>query len=427
MPRNASRPLTSAFSISQPRSQGPQPAQHDRPLWPSDVAYLLLARVLSWLALLARSDTAKDVEILVLRHEVAVLRRHNPRPRLTWLDRAVLSALSRLLPMQLRQLRLVSPRTLLRWHAHLVARRWPYPRRRPGRPATPQPIRALVLRMARENPTWGYRRIQGELVGLGHRLAASTVWGILRSAGIDPAPLRSGPTWRQFLTAQAHGILAIDFAHVDTVFLRRLHILVVIEHGTRRVHIAGHTAHPTGAWVTQQARNLLMDLGDRADSVPFLDSRPGQQIHRHLRRGVRRRGHPHHPHPSPSAASERDRGTLDRHPSPRMPRPPPDHRTSPPRRSAAASTSTITTLTAHTERSISTRPKAAPPASGATLRPLRRDRLGGLVHEYVQVACRDRVLGTHRLGRGGGVLRTTSATHALLFLEQRFDDVGRSG
>jgi putative transposase len=203
------------------------------------LAYLLLARVLSWLALLARSDTAKDVEILVLRHEVAVLRRHNPRPRLTWLDRAVLSALSRLLPTQLRQLRLVSPRTLLRWHAHVVARRWTYPRQQPGRPATPQPIRALVLRMARENPAWGYRRIQGELVGLGHRLAASTVWGILRSAGIDPAPLRSGPTWRQFLTAQAHGILAIDFAHVDPVFLRRLYILVVIEHGTRLVHIAG--------------------------------------------------------------------------------------------------------------------------------------------------------------------------------------------
>jgi putative transposase len=140
------------------------------------LAYLILTRVLSWLALLARVDAAKDVEILVLRHEVAVLRRAHPRPRLTWPDRALLSALSRLLPPPLRQLRLVSPRTLLRWHAQLVARRWTYPRRQPGRPPVAQPIRALVLRMAHENPTWGYRRIQGELVGLGHPIAASTVW-----------------------------------------------------------------------------------------------------------------------------------------------------------------------------------------------------------------------------------------------------------
>src|SRR4051794_26653016 len=148
------------------------------------LAYLMLVHVLSWLVLLARSDTTKDAEILVLRHEVAVLRRTSRQPTLTWLDRAVLSALSRLLPSPLRKMRLVTPRTLLRWHAQLVTRRWTYPRRRPGRPPTAEAIRALVLRMARENPRWGYRRIQGELVGLGHNVAASTVWTILKSAGL---------------------------------------------------------------------------------------------------------------------------------------------------------------------------------------------------------------------------------------------------
>jgi hypothetical protein len=147
----------------------------------------MLARVLSWLMLLARSGAAKDIEILVLRHEVNLLRRHNTRPTMTWIDRAFLSALSRLLPTQLRRLRLVSPRTLLRWHAQLVARRWTYPQR-PGRPPIPQVVRALVLRMARENSTWGYRRSQGELNGLGHRVATSTVWKILKAAGVDPRP-----------------------------------------------------------------------------------------------------------------------------------------------------------------------------------------------------------------------------------------------
>ena len=298
------------------------------------LTYLMLVRVVGWLALLARSDAAKDVEILTLRHEVVVLRRTNPRPKMSWLDRAVLSSLSRLLPAPLRQVRLVSPRTLSRWHAQLVARRWTYPRRRPGRPPTPLPIRTLVLRMARENSRWGCRRIQGELVGLGHPVAASTVWTILKSAGLDPAPRRSGPTWRQFLSAQAHAILAIDFAHVDTVFLRRLYVLVVIEHDRRRVHLAGITAHPTGAWVTQQARNLLMDLGDRADRFRFLirdrDSKftaPFDAVFtaadlRIIRTPVR------------APPGERNRRTLHRHPAPRMPRPHADHRATPPRRSA---------------------------------------------------------------------------------------------
>jgi putative transposase len=231
-----------------------------------------MLRVFSWLALLARSDRAKDAEILVLRHQVAVLQRQVKTPKLSWADRAVLAALARLLSGgQLRQLRLIaSPRTLLRWHADLVRRRWVDPRRSPGRPRTARAIRALVLEMARDNPSWGYRRIHGELAGLGYKLAPSTVWQILKDAGIDPAPQRAGQTWRAFLDAQAKTILAADFFHVDTVFLRRLYVLFIIEHGTRRVHLAGITAHPAGEWVTQQARNLLMGLEDHADSFRFL-------------------------------------------------------------------------------------------------------------------------------------------------------------
>jgi putative transposase len=184
----------------------------------------------------------------------------------------VLAALARMLPgSQLRRLRLIiSPRTLLRWHADLVRRHWACPRRGPGRPRTAVSVRALVLEMARDNRGWGYRRIHGELAGLGHKLAPSTVWQILKDAGIDPAPERSGQSWRAFLDAQAKMILAADFFHVDTVLLRRLYVLFFIEHGTRRVHLGGITAHPTGEWVTQQARNMLMNLGDHADGLKFL-------------------------------------------------------------------------------------------------------------------------------------------------------------
>jgi hypothetical protein len=184
------------------------------------LAYLMLARVASWLVLLARSDAAKDVEILVLRHEVAVLRRTNQRPTLTWVDRAFLSVVAKLLPMQLRWLRLVSPRTLLRWHAQLVARRWTYPQRQPGRPPVAQPIRAVVVQMARENPRWDYRRIQGELVGLGHSIAASTVWKISEGrrdqsgsaavrADLATVPRRAGPREpRRRLRPRRHRLLA---------------------------------------------------------------------------------------------------------------------------------------------------------------------------------------------------------------------------
>ncbi len=179
--------------------------------------YLILWQLTGWLGLLARSQVSKDVELLVLRHEVVVLRRQVARPCPSWPDRAVLSALTRLLPKQRRRHRLVTPETLPRWHRQLLKRHWTKPHRPPGRPSTPPQLRRLIERMAAENPTWGYRRIHGELTGLGYKVAPSTVWSILKRAGIEPAPQRAGLTWRQFLSAQAKGILAADFFHVDTV------------------------------------------------------------------------------------------------------------------------------------------------------------------------------------------------------------------
>jgi transposase InsO family protein len=165
----------------------------------------------------------------------------------------------------------VTPATILRWHRDLVARKWDYTnRRKPGRPSTGPSVKTLVVRMARENPAWGHRRIQGELARLGHAIAASTVWEIPHAAGIGPAPRRAGPTWREFLAAQAHAIIACDFLVVETALLKRLYVLVFIEHGTRRLHLAGVTAHPTGAWTTQQARNLAMDLGNRLGTLRFV-------------------------------------------------------------------------------------------------------------------------------------------------------------
>ena len=352
-------------------------------------AYLAVLRVLGWLGLLARSDRAKDAELLILRHQVAVLQRQVTAPRLSWADRAVLAALARLLPgSQLRQLRLiVSPRTLLRWHADLVRRRWAHQRRTPGRPRTAPAVRALVLEMARHNPSWGYRRIHGELAGLGHKLAPLTVWQVLKEAGIDPAPTRSGQAWRTFLDAQAKTILATDFFHVDTVFFRRLYVLFFIEHGTRRVHLAGITAHPTGEWVTQQARNLLMNLDDHADSLKFLirdrdakftaafDAVLAAADVRIIKTPVRA--------PRANAIAERWIASARRECLDRM-------LITGERHLRLVLSEYVDHYNCHRpHRALQQGPPAGrphPPALGTNIRVLRRDRLGGLIQEYSQVA-----------------------------------------
>jgi putative transposase len=232
--------------------------------------YLVFSKLLSWILLRTRSDTTKDVEILVLRHQLAVLQRRTPRPRISWPDRALIAALTRLLPTRRRLGLLVTPATILRWHQRLVSRHWTTQPARSGRPAIPAGLRALAVRLATENPTWGYRRVHGELIGLGYQIGASTIWKILHNAGIDPSPRRAGPTWTEFLRAQANGILACDLFHIDTITLQRLYAFFVIEHATRRVHILGVTPHPNGAWLTQLNRNLLMDLDDAGQRFRFL-------------------------------------------------------------------------------------------------------------------------------------------------------------
>ncbi len=348
--------------------------------------YLILCQLLGWLVLLARRSATKNVELLVLRHELAVLRRQVARPRMDWADRAVLAGLSRLLPRLVWRGRLVQPATLLRWHRDLVRRRWTYSHRR-GRPSVAAAIRSLVLRMARENPTWGYRRIHGELRRLGYKIGASTVWTILQRAGVDPAPKRTALTWRQFLRVQAKGVLAVDFFTVDTVFLKRLYVLFVIEVATRRVQVLGVTAHPVGEWVTQQARNLLMGLDDRVGRFRFLvrdrdakftaafDAVFAAEGLKVLRTPVRA--------PRANAYAERWVGTVRREVLDRM--------------LIFGCRQLRSVLAEYADHYNGHRPHRAlgqasplgpaePPVIPPAGRVLRRDRLGGLIHEYAQIA-----------------------------------------
>ena len=232
--------------------------------------YVALRRVMALVLLCFRSSDFKELEIVVLRHELAVLRRQASRPVLRPADRVFLAAASRLLPRTRWSTFFVTPETLLTWHRRLVARHWTYPARHPGRPKVSREVRELVLRLARENPRWGYQRIAGELYGLDVRVSPTTVRRILAATGLGPAGRRSGLTWRQFIRSHAQSMIACDFFTVDTVSLPRIYVLFFIELSTRRVHLAGMSENPNEAWTAQQARNFAFSLSDRDTPLEFL-------------------------------------------------------------------------------------------------------------------------------------------------------------
>jgi transposase InsO family protein len=347
--------------------------------------YLAFLRLLQLLLLLRSEKSELAVEVVVLRHEVAVLRRQVARPALRPSDRALLAGLSRLLGGRRLGRVFVQPATLLRWHRDLVRRRWTYPHRS-GRPGVPAGTVEIVLRQAKENPNWGYRRIHGELATVGIALAPSSVWAILRHHGIDPSSGRTGPTWAEFLKSQASSMLACDFFTVDTVLLRRLYVLFFIELDTRRVYVSGITANPTGAWVTQQARNLAMVLAERARRVRFLvrdrdakftasfDEVFRSERIRIIRTPVRA--------PRANAFAERFVGTIRRECLDRM-----LIRTR--RQLELVLAEYVDHYNTHRpHRSLDqtaplSRPRCRPPTSPPDATQLRRsDRLGGLIHEY---------------------------------------------
>jgi putative transposase len=246
--------------------------RYDRPMW--SLVYLIIRTLVALFMRTSRGDRddgAKVLEILVLRRQLRVLQRTAGRPKLRTVDRVLLAAASRAISRDRWVAFLVTPATLLRWHRQLVRRKWTYRKTgRPGRPPIDAELRALILRLARENPRWGCVRIQGELRKLGIRVSATTIRTLLRTARAGPAPRRSGPTWTDFLRVQAEGIIACDFFTVETAWLRTLYVLVFIELGGRRIHLGPATVHPDSAWVTQQARNLALGLDARSSPARFL-------------------------------------------------------------------------------------------------------------------------------------------------------------
>ncbi len=286
-----------------------------------------LIRFLADLCLVrTRSDARLRAVVLVLRHQLRVLERKAGKPSWQPEDRIVLVSLSRLLPRSMWSALLPRPETLLRWHRELIRRKWAVFSRRPPRarrPGDPE-LRDLILRLAAENPRWGYRRIQGEVLKLGFQISHMGVAKLLRRNRIPPAPRRSQGSWREFIRQHADQILATDFFTVETVWLKTLYVLFFIELGRRTVHVAGVTAHPSGEWVVQQARHLSWEApGWRAESA-LPAPRPGHQVHGHLRSGLQKRRRASDPASFPGAAGERDRGTLGGHRSPRAARSPLD-------------------------------------------------------------------------------------------------------
>jgi len=346
--------------------------------------YFLVRRVLG---AGGRQQVERDIELLVLRHQVKVLQRQVTRPRLNRLDRVLFAAASTWLPRGTWSSFIVRPETLLRWHRELVRRKWTYRRTgRPGRPPIEPDVRALVVRLGRENPRWGYQRIRGELLKLGVRVSATTVRTILLRHGLDPAPRRSGPTWAEFLRSQASGLWATDFFTVETVGLKTLYVLFFIELSTRRVHLAGVTEHPDSAWVTQQARNLAID--ERLSGVRFLvrdrDAKFSGPFDAVLRaEGVRVIRTPVRS-PKANAFAERFVGTVRRECL--------DHVMIYGRRHLEL------VLGAYVDHYVDERPHrgldlavpasdGAPEVRGTTHAPIeRRDVLGGLIHEYRRAA-----------------------------------------